>query len=173
VLLGLKFYPKGYTPQHTITSLTDGVNTIDLRPHEANVRFDGYMALVKPTRLLSFQPHMHDRGKAECLEAIYPNGKTETLNCARFEFNWMVNYVYADDSAPLLPKGTILHSIMWYDNSAENRNNPDPDAEITHGSRTVDEMGSAWLSYYYMSDEEFKNEIEARKTKQPTLSSAR
>ena len=117
VALGLKFYPKGYTPNHVITSLTVGVNTIDLRPHEADVRSDAYMTLIKSARLLSFQPHMHDRGKAECLEAIYPNGKTEMLNCAKFEFNWMRNYVYADDAAPLLPAGTVLHAIMWHDNS--------------------------------------------------------
>ena len=43
--------------------MTDGRNTIDLRPHEANVRSDAYMALIKPTRLLSFQPHMHAAGR--------------------------------------------------------------------------------------------------------------
>jgi len=173
VALGLKLYPKGYTPKHVITSLTVGVNEIDLRPHEANVRSDAYMPLIKPARLLSFQPHMHDRGKAECLEAIYPDGKTEMLSCARFEFNWMRNYVYADDAAPLLPAGTILHSIMWHDNSDQSRFNPDPDAQITWGERTVDEMASAWLSYYYMSDEDFKKEAEARKTAHRTLTSAR
>jgi mono/diheme cytochrome c family protein len=173
VALGLKLYPKGYTPKHVITSLTVGVNEIDLRPHEANVRSDAYMPLIKPARLLSFQPHMHDRGKAECLEAIYPDGKTEMLSCARFEFNWMRNYVYADDAAPLLPAGTILHSIMWHDNSDQSRFNPDPDAQITWGGRTVDEMASAWLSYYYMSDEDFKKETEARKTAHRTLTSAR
>ena len=90
-------------PKHVITSITVGVNTIDIRPHEADVRSDAYLGLIKPTRLLSFQPHMHNRGKAECLEAIYPSGKTEMLeNCARFELlNWMRNYVYADDAAPL------------------------------------------------------------------------
>jgi len=173
VALGLKLYPKGYTPKHVITSLTVGVNEIDLRPHEANVRSDAYMPLIKPARLLSFQPHMHDRGKAECLEAIYPDGKTEMLSCARFEFNWMRNYVYADDAAPLLPAGTILHSIMWHDNSDQSRFNPDPDAQITWGERTIDEMASAWLSYYYMSDEDFKKETEARKTGHRTLTSAR
>jgi mono/diheme cytochrome c family protein len=173
VALGLKLYPKGYTPKHVITSLTVGVNEIDLRPHEANVRSDAYMPLIKPARLLSFQPHMHDRGKAECLEAIYPDGKTEMLSCARFEFNWMRNYVYADDAAPLLPAGTILHSIMWHDNSDQSRFNPDPDAQITWGERTIDEMASAWLSYYYMSDEDFKKEMEARKTAHRTLTSAR
>jgi hypothetical protein len=173
VMLGLKLYPKGYVPNHAITSLTVGVNEIDLRPHETNVRSDGYMPLIKPARLLSFQPHMHNRGKAECLEAIYPNGKTEMLSCSRFLFNWHLNYVYADDAAPLLPAGTILHSIMWHDNSAENKFNPDPDAQITWGERTIDEMGSAWLSYYYMSDEDFKQEVAARKAKPRTLASTR
>ena len=173
VMLGLKYYPKGYTPKHTITSLTVSAAQVDLRPHEANVRSDGYIALIKPTRLLSFQPHMHDRGKAECIEAIYPDGKTETLSCAKFEFNWMNNYVYADDAAPLLPAGTVLHAIMWHDNSAENRFNPDPDAQITYGQRTVDEMSSAWVSYYYMSEEDFKLELAARKAKKQTLVSSR
>ena len=173
VLLGLKFYPKGYTPKHIVTSMTMGTNQIDIRPREANVRSDGYLALIKPTRLLSFQPHMHTRGKAECIEAIYPTGKTEMLTCARFEFNWMDNYVYADDQAPLLPAGTILHTMMWHDNSPENRNNPDPDAQITNGLRTVDEMSSCWLSYYYMSDEEFKAELAERKAKQQVLTSQR
>jgi hypothetical protein len=169
VALGLKLYPKGYQPKHAITSLTVGVNDIDLRPHEANVRSDGYMPLIKPARLLSFQPHMHNRGKAECLEAIYPNGKTEMLSCARFLFNWHLNYVYAEDAAPLLPAGTLLHSIMWHDNTNASKFNPDPDAQITWGERTIDEMGSAWLSYYYMSDEDYKKEVEARKAKQPKL----
>ena len=173
VALGLKLYPKGYTPNHAITSLTVGVNEIDLRPNAADVRSDAYMPLIKPARLLSFQPHMHNRGKAECLEAIYPNGKTEMLSCARFLFNWHLNYVYDEDYAPLLPAGTILHSIMWHDNTANSKFNPDPDAQITWGERTVDEMGSAWLSYYYMSDEDFKKEVEARKARQRTLTSTR
>jgi hypothetical protein len=173
VALGLKLYPKGYVPQHVITSLTVGVNDVDLRPHERDVRTDAYMPLIKPARLLSFQPHMHNRGKAECLEAIYPNGKTEMLSCARFLFNWHLNYVYADDAAPLLPAGTILHSIMWHDNSEENKFNPDPDAQITWGERTIDEMASAWLSYYYMSDADYKLEVEARKAKRREVASVR
>jgi len=173
VALGLKFYPAGYTPKHSVTSLTVGANEIDIRPHEADARSDGYMPLIKPARLLSFQPHLHNRGKAECLEAIYPNGKTEMINCARFLFNWHMNYVYDDDSAPLLPAGTVLHSIMWHDNSDNSKFNPDPDAQITWGQRTVDEMGSAWLSYYYMSDEDFKIETEQRKAKQHAVTATR
>src|SRR5713101_5289971 len=162
VALGLKFYPKGYVPKHVISSTTVSVAEIDLRPNTADVRSDGYLTLAKPARLLSFQPHMHNRGKAECLEAIYPNGKVEMLSCAKFYFNWHINYVYGDDSAPLLPQGTVLHSISWHDNTAANKFNPDPDAQITWGQRTVDEMGSAWISWYYMSDQDYKKEAETR-----------
>jgi len=168
VALGLKFYPKGYVPRHVISSTTVSAPQVDIRPHTDNIRSDGYLMLKKAARLLSFQPHMHNRGKAECLEAIYPTGRVEMLSCAKFRFNWHINYVYSDDAAPLLPAGTVLHSIMWHDNTAKNPFNPDPDAQITYGQRTIDEMGSAWLSWYYMSDEEFKNETEARRARRTT-----
>lgn len=172
MVLGLKFYPKDYLPSHIVTSMTTG-GEVDIRPHEADARSDGYLFMAKPARLLSWQPHMHLRGKAECIEAILPTGKTLTINCARFVFNWMDNYVYADDDAPLLPAGTVLHTIEWHDNSDAMRSNPDPDAQIVGGLRTVDEMSSAWLSFYYMSDEDFKKETQARKSQQQTLLSTR
>jgi len=162
VKLGLKFYPKGYVPSHVINSTTVSAREVDIRPHTDNVRSDGYLTLKKAARLLSFQPHMHNRGKAECLEAIYPSGKVETLSCASFRFNWHLNYVYSDDAAPLLPAGTVLHSIMWHNNTASNPFNPDPDAQITYGQRTIDEMASAWISWYFMSDEDLKKETAAR-----------
>jgi hypothetical protein len=173
VALGLKFYPIGYVPKHVISSTTVSAPQVDIRPHTDNIRSDGYLVLKKAARLLSFQPHMHNRGKAECLEAIYPTGRVETLSCAKFRFNWHLNYVYSDDAAPLLPAGTVLHSIMWHDNTAKNPFNPDPDAQITYGQRTIDEMGSAWLSWYFMSDEDFKQETEARRARRAALTSSR
>lgn len=173
VSLGLKFYPIGYVPQHVISSTTVSAPQVDIRPRTDNIRSDGYLMLKKAARLLSFQPHMHNRGKAECLEAIYPTGRVETLSCAKFRFNWHVNYVYSDDAAPLLPAGTVLHSIMWHDNTAANPFNPDPDAQITYGQRTIDEMASAWISWYYMSDEDFQKETEARRARRTILTSSR
>ena len=173
VALGIKFYPSGYVPKHVISSTTVSAPQVDIRPHTDNIRSDGYLVLKKAARLLSFQPHMHNRGKAECLEAIYPTGRVETLSCAKFRFNWHLNYVYSDDAAPLLPAGTVLHSIMWHDNTAKNPFNPDPDAQITYGQRTIDEMGSAWLSWYFMSDEDFKKETEERRARRATLTSSR
>jgi hypothetical protein len=169
VALGLKLYPKGYTPKYAeITEKLGDPKDLDIPPNADSVRFDGYQTLPKPTRLLSFQPHLHNRGKASCMEAIYPGGhKVETLSCvSRYQFAWHLVYLYDEDEQPLLPAGTILHMISWYDNSPGNKFNPDPDNLITYGQRTIDEMGGAWVSYYYLSDEEFKQQVEARKAKQ-------
>jgi hypothetical protein len=177
IALGLKFYPKGYKPKHTIISATVSSQDVDIRPNTADARSDNYRLLTKPTRLLSYQPHMHTRGKAACMEAILPTAEggfhIEPLNCARFLFNWHLNYVYAEDSAPLLPAGTMLHMIEWHDNSAGNKVNPDPDAQVTYGQRTIDEMNGPWISFYEMSEQEFKQEVEARRTQQPSVASLR
>jgi len=168
VALGLSLYPKGYKPKYLETTEKVGdPKDLDIPPNTDNVRFDGYQTLAKPARLLSFQPHLHNRGKASCMEAIYPGGnKVETLSCVnRYQFAWHLVYLYEEDDQPLLPAGTILHISSWYDNSPSNKFNPDPDNLITYGQRTVDEMGGAWISYYYLSDDEYKQQVDARKKK--------
>ena len=66
-------------------------------------------------------------------------------------------------AAPLLPKGTILKITSWHDNTAANKNNPDPNQWVGWGDRTVDEMAHAWVNITYMEDEDFKVEVEKRK----------
>ena len=163
-IVGFVFYPKGYVPKHVIHTIQPGFQDLDLGAGEDGVRTDAYYKLEQPTRLLSFQPHMHDRGKAECVEAIYPNMRVQQLNCVnRFNNEWQIVYTYADDVAPLLPAGTILHIIDWHDNSAKNPRNPDPRNWVGYGERTIDEMSKSWLNFYYLSADEFQAEIIARK----------
>jgi hypothetical protein len=100
---------------------------------------------------------MHLRGKAMLIQAILPNGTVRTLSYVdHFNFNWMTNYIYADDDAPVLPKGTIIHVTAWHDNTRSNPNNPDPDQWVGYGDRTVDEMAHAWVNVTYISDEDYK-----------------
>jgi hypothetical protein len=130
-------------------------------------RIDGYTFLHKPARIIAFQPHMHIRGKRQCLELIYPtsgaSAKTEVVSCANFNYNWHLTYNYADDVQPLAPAGTILHTISWHDNSTANKYNPDPKNWVGDGQRTIDEMGFAWITWYDLSDEEYQAEFNARK----------
>jgi hypothetical protein len=165
--IGFVFYPKGYVPKHQIMTVQVGTTDLDIPAGEDNVRSDAYFKMERPARLTGFQPHMHNRGKAECIEAIYPNMRVEQLNCVnRFNFGWQIVYNYADDVTPLLPAGAILHVTDWHDNSTKNPWNPDPRNWVGYGERTIDEMSKAWINFYYLTDEEFKSAVAARNEKQ-------
>jgi hypothetical protein len=153
-----------------MTTVIAQTQDIDIPAGADNVRTDSYFKLERAARLTGVQPHMHNRGKAECLEAIYPNMRVEQLSCVdRYNFGWQIVYNYADDVAPLLPGGTIIHTITWHDNSARNPWNPDPRNWVGYGERTSDDMSRAWLNFYYMSDEDFQAEVAARNAKKPDL----
>jgi hypothetical protein len=167
------FYPKGVVPKYRVfpqaMGVADSQRTFDLPPNKVTMH-EAYVALRQPARLENFQPHMHVRGKAMSMEAIYPDGHSEMLNYVdRFDFNWHVNYVYADDVAPVLPKGTIIHIKAWHDNTAANKANPDPNQWVGWGERTVDEMAHAWVNITYMSDEDYRAEIAKRKAQSSTI----
>ena len=78
------------------------------------------------------------------------------LNCMGWDFNWHKVYNYADDVSPLLPAGTVLHAILWHDNTKANRANPDPRNWRGYGQRTIDgdgvsrgSRGRTWKSADY------------------------
>jgi hypothetical protein len=122
--------------------------------------------------LENFQPHMHLRGKAMMVEAILPDGKSEVVSyVGKFNFNWMTNYIYADDAAPMYPRGTMIRVTAWYDNTRANPNNPDSDQWVGFGDRTVDEMGHAWMNVTYVSDDDYKAWA-AKHNKQNVVSTA-
>ena len=173
VQLGVYFYPKGQEPKfRTMLSLysavTGGNRNLDIAPNSISVG-QNFHVMRKAGRVENFQPHMHLRGKAMMVEAILPNGTQQVLGFVNnFEFNWMNNYVFDDDYAPLLPKGTILKITAWHDNTAAKKSNPDPTQWIGWGDRTVDEMAHAWINITYMNDDDFQKEVDARKAKMGT-----
>ena len=111
---------------------------------------------------------MHNRGKRMCVEAILPSGRAEMLNCMGFEFNWHKVYNYEDDVTPLLPAGTMLHTILWHDNTAQNRSNPDPRNWVGYGQRTIDEMAFAWVTWTYLEEEDYKAMVADRAKRRAT-----
>jgi hypothetical protein len=153
--VGIKFFPRGYTPKHLIVSHGISSRTsLAVPPMDPNARSDAYFTLAQPARLVSFQPHMHYRGHRMTLEAIMPNGQTKLLTDANhFIWTWQITYTYKE---PLtFPKGTVLHMTAYHDNSPANRENPDPTAFVGWGDRTVDEMNIGWIDFYYITDQEY------------------
>ena len=170
VEMGIYLYPKGQEPKfRTMLSLysavTGGNRNLDIAPNSISVG-QNFHVMPKAGRIENFQPHMHLRGKAMMVEAILPNGTQQVLGFVNnFEFNWMNNYVFDDDYAPLLPKGTILKITAWHDNTAAKKSNPDPNQWIGWGDRTVDEMAHAWINITYMNDDDFQKEVALRQNK--------
>jgi hypothetical protein len=166
VEMGIYFYPKGEEPKYrtSLSLVPAALGTMDLRPNTVSVA-EGFTVLKEAARIESFQPHMHLRGKAMQLSAILPTGQIQILSqVSDFNFSWMTTYVYADSVAPLLPKGTILKVTAWHDNTAAKKSNPDPNQWVGWGDRTVDEMAHAWVNIVYMKDDDFKLEVDKRKT---------
>ncbi len=165
--IGLWFYPKGQEPtKHSylvgFTAIKRGIPgqaALDIPPNSI-AHTEGFTVLKENTIITNFQPHFHLRGKAMQVEAIFADGRTQTISyVGNFNFNWMTNYIYADDAAPVFPKGTIIHVIAWYDNTTANKNNPDPEQWVGYGDRTVDEMGHAWMNVVYLTDAEYAERV--------------
>jgi len=174
--IAFKFYPKGVVPKYQVRSQAiRNVPNDELEvPPNTVVRTDGYFRLARNARIDAFQPHMHMRGRGLTVEAIDPTtNRTQILSSVdHFDFNWHINYVYADDVAPLLPAGTMLHLIGIHDNTSANRRNPDPAMWVGFGERSVDDMLQVWLNIVYLDDAEFQRLVEERKAKPASTSTA-
>jgi hypothetical protein len=98
----------------------------------------------QPVELVYSQPHMHLRGKDMDIRLQYPTGESEMLvSVPRFDFNWQM--VYYQDKPLLLPKGTRIELFAHWDNSANNKSNPDPAATVKWGDQSWEEMLFAWV----------------------------
>jgi len=161
--VGFKFHPKGYKPRLNFQPLFVGNGPdLDIRAMEANQRVEAYFTLPQHAKIMTFEPHMHAPGVRMCVEAIW--GVTvQTLNCAGYNHSWVRVYTYADNAAPLLPRGTILHVIGYFDNSPANKNVADPRNWSGSGHRSVDNMMIDLMQSIYLKDDEFEAELAKRR----------
>jgi hypothetical protein len=159
---GYKFAPKGYKPDYkrALLPLGNGVD-IDIKAMTDNQELHAYAVLQEPTKITSFEPHLHAPGTRMCLEAIW-GFNIQTLTCAGYDHNWVRGYSYADDVAPLLPKGTILHIIGFMNNSPSNKNIPDPRNWQGSGNRSIANMFIDLGNRVTLTEEQFQEEMRAR-----------
>jgi hypothetical protein len=118
-------------------------------PNEDNHRVASKTTFSKDVILYSMFPHMHLRGKSFQFEVVYPDGKRDTLlSVPRYDFGWQSNYLL---EKPLrLPAGTKIECTAHFDNSAKNRNNPNPSSYVFWGEQTWQEMMIGFADYAYV-----------------------
>lgn len=131
-------------PAQRVFTITPADSKLAIPPGDGNYRSFVYAELQAPARLISMQPHMHLRGKAYRIDAVYPDGRRDVLlNVPRYDFNWQTTYFLK--SALDLPKGTKLECTAWFDNSANNPANPDPAQTIYWGDQSWEEMNVGFM----------------------------
>jgi hypothetical protein len=160
-----KFFPQGYKPAYRRSNmrLGNGID-IDVMPNQANQELHSYATLTEHTKIIAFEPHLHAPGVRMCLEAIWGHN-IQTLNCVGYDHNWVKQYVYEDDAAPLLPKGTIVHLIGFLDTTAANKNPADPRNWAGGGRRSIANMFIDLGYSVSLSEEQFQAEMAKRRAK--------
>jgi hypothetical protein len=100
----------------------------------------------KDVQLVGLMPHMHVRGKDFKYTITYPDGRQEViLDVPKYDFNWQLSYEFAKYMT--LPVGTRIDCVAHFDNSVNNRYNPDPTKDVKWGDQTWEEMMIGWFTY--------------------------
>lgn len=143
---GFVFYEDGDVIDHVVET--------NLLPHrgwtipagDPNFEVNNSYDIEEDIYLLSMGPHMHYRGKAMRYDLEYPDGELETLLWVPdYDFNWQFLYEY--EVPKFVPAGSKMHMSWWFDNSKENRFNPDHTQDVVYGPATTDEMANARIYY--------------------------
>jgi hypothetical protein len=126
-------------PTERVLTLAATTTDFAIPPGDSNYEVDSKIKLQDDATLINLLPHMHFRGKDFEYRVIYPSGEKETLlDVPHYDFNWQLTYDLAKPR--LLPKGTVIECTAHYDNSANNKFNPDPTREVHYGEQTWEEM---------------------------------
>jgi hypothetical protein len=126
-------------PEKRVARILAANTTFTIPPGADDYRVDASTVLQTDTELVSLKPHMHLRGKWMEFRAVYPTGEKEILlRVPQYSFNWQLEFVL--DRPKLLPKGTRLEVSAGFDNSPNNKFNPDPQKEVRWGDQSWEEM---------------------------------
>ena len=129
-------------PKRLFMSIAAAQTNLTIRPGDSNAEAKATLKFAQPVDFVYMQPHMHLRGKDMRIEARYPTGENETLlNVPHYDFNWQI--VYYEKKPLHFPKGTTLELTAHWDNSPNNKWNPDPKAEVHWGDQSWQEMLAA------------------------------
>jgi len=138
-------------PKERVVNTFIGNMNLHIPPGAPEHRVDARVQVHSDVLLQTLFPHMHLRGKAFEYVAKYPSGESQTiLRVPRYDFNWQLTYEL--EKPLLLPKGTELTASAWYDNSPNNKFNPDPAKNVYWGDQSWEEMLAGFVDFVIPAD---------------------
>ena len=97
------------------------------------------MTVQADARIVALNPHMHLRGKSFEFRLTPPGGQSQVLlSVPHYDFSWQLQYYLAEQLA--IAPGTRIECLARFDNSPNNRFNPDPAKEVRWGDQSWEEM---------------------------------
>jgi hypothetical protein len=131
-------------PKQRIVTLTATQARFAIPPNDPNYEVKSQFTLQEDSNLVWLMPHMHLRGKDFIYTAVYPTGEKQVLlSVPKYDFSWQLSY---DEAQPVvLPKGTRIECVAHFDNSVNNKYNPDPTKEVRWGDQSWEEMMIGWF----------------------------
>ena len=136
--------------QHTVVTRPVLQTAFEIPAGDPNYEVTSSFTFNESAQLYSFMPHMHLRGKDFEYKAVFPDGTSKILlSVPRYDFSWQTYYVLKDPIA--VPKGTRIECVAHFDNSTNNKYNPDPTKVVRWGDQTWEEMMIGWMSFVYDS----------------------
>jgi hypothetical protein len=126
-------------PRERVTTVSARDNKFVIPAGAANHEVEARYTLTRDATLTSLFPHMHLRGKDFEYRLVLPNGEKQTLlKVPNYSFSWQLSYTLAQ---PLqLPKGSVIECTAHFDNSLNNKFNPDATHEVRWGDQSWEEM---------------------------------
>jgi mono/diheme cytochrome c family protein len=119
---------------------------LKLPPGADNQEVDSAIQFNEDSHITALFPHTHLRGKSWQYTLVYPDGRRqEILSVPKYDFNWQTYYIFTKPLA--VPKGSRIEAVAHYDNSTNNKWNPDPTKEVHWGEQTWQEMQYTGITY--------------------------
>jgi tetratricopeptide (TPR) repeat protein len=145
VQASIALYFSDTPPARTPVMLRLTRQDLDIPAGERQFTISDSYTLPVDLDVYTVQPHAHYLAREMRGFAQLPDRTTRWLvYIKRWDFDWQDVYRYA---APIaMPAGTTLVMEYTYDNSTENRRNPNvPPKRVTYGQQTSDEMAEMWF----------------------------
>jgi hypothetical protein len=132
------YFGKGELKKEVTSGVAGSIN-FKIPAGAVNHEMRSLVIVDQDVNVVSYFPHMHFRGKDMSMTATFPDGTKKALfNVPAYDFNWQL--FYYPKEVVTLPRGTRVDLVAHYDNSAANKNNPDPTKDVGFGEQSSDEM---------------------------------
>jgi hypothetical protein len=118
---------------------------IEIPAASSSVTLEDSYKLAQAASITAVYPRAHFLARSFDAYATMPNGKQVwLLSIPKWDVDWLEVYQYRHPVA--LPRGSVIHWKVSYDNSAENPHNPnDPPVAVHGGSGATDETDALLL----------------------------